>query len=119
MLGSPFLRGVKADVMSQAEEVLAVFRKRLQAIEKQNRPFNTPTEVNGHWNQNAFFFTVTYESRSPEFIAPFFKTNVARIEYNADGTFTLGYPMRRGWIGTAQRASLKECLELVKEGTCF
>jgi len=50
---------------------------------------------------------------------PSFRSNVARIEYNADGTFGLGFPMRRGWTSTHKNATLADCLASVEEGIYF
>lgn len=110
---------IKSEVSSKAEQVLLALTRRLKARKKQNTLFNTPVEVTAHWDRNAFYFSVTYESRGPKAAGSNFRTNVARIEYNADGTFNLGFPMRRGWTATLRNVSLNECMETVTDGVYF
>lgn len=107
---------VKAEVVTEADQVLTALRKRLKSEQAKCHPFSKPVAIDAHWHRNAFYFCVTYKSRVRQAIAPEHGVNVARIEYNADGTFTLGFPMRRGWTNTLENAELDECLEWVKDG---
>jgi len=99
--------------------VLSFLKRRLETRTKQSTLFNRPVDISAHWNRNAFYFTVTYESLGPKAVASRFRNNVARIEYNADGTFNLGFPMRRGWTKTLKNAGLVECLKCVRDGVFF
>lgn len=109
----------KAQVHSKAERVLAVLRRRLSSQQRKRTLFNRPVEITGHWTRSAFYFSVTYESARKDVLSSSFRSNVARIEYNADGTYNLGFPMRRGWTATCAGAGLADCLAAVQESVSF
>jgi hypothetical protein len=67
-----------------------------------------------------FYFTSTWASPGPNRIAPTIEAPFARMEYTADGRFSLAYFRHtEQWFEIYQGLSMGECLKLISEDGPF
>ena len=81
---------------------------------------NYPIDIWTKWNRNFFYFTSTWASPGPNRIAPTFEAPFARMEYTADGHFSLAYFRHtEQWAEIYTGLTMNECLKLIAEDGPF
>ncbi len=83
---------LKQMVKQQADELIeSVLKPQHLKVLQDNPEFNYLTDIFSKWWRNYFFWCATYACSSPRAIRSTFETKFARMEYNANGRYTLSY----------------------------
>ena len=82
--------------------------------------FNYIVDLYNLWYRSFFYFCAKYRCPAPNCISEFFELRYTRLEYTADGTYTLAY-MRHTekWQEVYSGLSLEECLSTLNNEQIF
>jgi hypothetical protein len=83
---------VKQEVTQRATELIeSILKPQYIKAPPENPEFNYLIDIFSKWYRNYFYFCGTYASPSPHAMSPTFETRFARMEYGANGRYTLSY----------------------------
>ena len=112
---------VKLTVQRRSDDlVVNEFRPRFIQPPPDAPQFNYIVDLYNHWRGSFFYFCAKYRCPSPHCISEYFEVRDSRLEYQANGNFTMSYMRHTGkWQEVFMDLSLDECLEQIEANPLF
>jgi hypothetical protein len=112
---------IKAVVKAKCDEFIDTILKPDHIQPPPENPvYNYIVDLSSLWYRNFFYFCSKYRCPAPNCISEFFEARYTRLEYTADGTYTMAYMRHTGkWHEVFHNLSLDECLKTIEQTPIF